>query len=464
MASPASSSITYHRFNTAVQSIAAFDELLIATESTLEAKLAAAIDERFNSAEVQDHINSNADSRYDAKAHELSEAALEALGEHNDSDEIGPILKDPRVMRFIEKLKPPSGVLKKTAQLRGFIGSKVKALARDALFAHEAMKARKAAAEWVQEHSTAVADAKTEAAAARRRAIEKHCGALAQSDHLPIRATIHWSTLSSSISVASMNTQEHVRDGLGTYMSRLPHLQKGANSRKGRVVRLVDAGCDPLVIARQCKDVVAFITDELQTRGTLAVCLQEVGRDLLAALRSANLQWHVHASSNGARAQDGDDGRCEAMTCIVSSTAFSPEADVVVETKSASNAIKRRAFAAVTFASHGLTLVSVHVRHADGSSGFAKADKEQQVQQPSNAERIRDAEGAIRAAFPARRILCIGDFNGPPLEEPQDGVRRASPQEPTQYGAPHAVDCVVLMSDEEATIACSVVEPPADVT
>ena len=40
----------------------------------------------------------------------------------------------------------------------------------------------------------------------------------------------------------------------------------------------------------------------------------------------------------------------------------------------------------------------------------------------------------------------------------------AAPQEPTQYGTPHAVDCVVLMSDEEATIACSVVEPPADVS
>lgn len=302
-----------------------------------------------------------------------------------------------------------------------------------------------------------------------------HLAALAQSDHRPIRATVHTAGLGDEdpavmMAVASLNVLERCRDGLATYVGALPHVR--ALSHRGRseaIARLTRALSEPSVVQRQQADVVSMVANELEVRGSLAVCLQEVGAELLAAVRAAGAcarpPWHVHASRGADEPpESAEGGGCSAGTCIVCTVRLTPEEDVVV----VAGRGRRRAFAAASIIADEttppnptLTIVAVHVLH-DVASQPSSHCKEP----PTNEVHIRDAEAAIVSAFGTRlaaggQVLAIGDWNGPPLsmEDASGGVRavRAWPAGPTQYGTPHAIDGAVLWSLGTCALTTSVV-------
>ena len=508
---------------TALRAIAAFDGEALATLDAVNAARVAAIEDRLASADVVAIIEAGVAAAFDPRAHAACAAALAAVQEvpaaaAEDECAWDGLLFDERLQHFTRTVgRMPAGVLKRKSleALRGFLESRAKASSEAGIREKERGKARQAATVWVQEHSSRVAAADAAAKERRQQALTMHAAALAQSDHRPIRASAtipalqplpragtrrHADTLSAAtltVRVASLNVQEHCRDGLNTFVSSLPHVRaQGAGS--GAAKRLMEAMCSREVVRRQCADVIAFVEGELACRGTRAVCLQEVRGPLLAAVRAAAAAavppWYVHAS-RGAGGDDGppaaepplplcSDESCAAATCIVAARPFAVEEDVVVTFGRG----KKRAFAAVTFSSGSartaevsaeaggaggalaeeqeppVSIVAVHVRH-DDHGGFIRRDPTKPSGgQPSNISHIGSAERAITEALLARLgsssggvLLAIGDWNGPAIDasvsdrlttEPETGravtTLRAWPHGPTQYGTPAPVDGAVL--------------------
>ena len=495
----------------ATNTLAIFDADIVAAMEKCEAVQTEVTDERLQCTEVQDGIAAAVADIFNAKKHALCNDALAAIQEAEvvaaSSDVWDEVLADARVTGFTAVMgRVPDGVTKRrdVSTLRKFVESRCRSTAIEGIQAHESGKARTAAAKWASEQSERVAAARAEAEYIRQSATQTHCSALAQSDHRPIRVTARLpSSIAASpaalswahrleVRVVSLNVQEHCRDGLSTYVSALPHV-RALSKGSGAVGRLVEAMCTPAVIARQTSDLLAFMSEELTERCALAVCLQEVSAELLAAVRAAasaaSPSWYVHASA-GASAAPVAAGSCVATTCIASMRPFVAEADVIVHGDKG----RPRAFAAVTFEATAiegvvapptptLTLVAVHVRH-DAEATPRKAKGDASIQ-PSNAGHIHRAEEAITSGLRTRLaaggcVLATGDFNGPPsTAEPHDAavppsmllrVHRAWPEEPTQYGTPLAVDGAVLWTvardageekQAEASIACVPLEHPS---
>lgn len=491
-------------FASAVAELVAYSTEVAAADAVLDGEHQASVEERLE--EIQESILQAVDAAFDEQKQRMSLETLTVLDKAAAAsvpwDEI---FRDEELSQLIAAIGLPDGVRKKrdVSALRSYIMSRHRAGSVDGLRAKELNKARHSASSWVHLHSKRYKAAVVRAEAIRRTALETHCAALAQSDHVPIRCmatglvhAIHEKEQQGArvisqhdasfgagpaamheteVRVASLNVQEHCRDGVNTYVGALPVPKKS-----GAATLLLDAMTSPKVVRQQQADVVAFLADELGQRGTCAVCLQEVSCELLQAVRAAAARatppWHVHASSN-AGDRPAAAGACVAATCIVASRPFLREADVTTEIKLRSGKGKRRCFAAVTFApSEGadvgepkaqaetaLTLVSVHVRHDERSSvrqqsPYALHESEQQT----NLSHIRMAQRAIVEQFMERlascgSVLAVGDWNGtlPPCENWHrdllyDRVGRrlseqcAWPEGPTQYGTPCAIDGAIL--------------------
>ena len=110
-----------------------------------------------------------------------------------------------------------------------------------------------------------VAAAKRDAAAADRAALLEFAPWLARSDHRPIRAIVTVACADGGqrwVTVGSHNVQEHVRDGLATYIGALPFVSSGGSARQS-TARLMRAMLSEEVRAQQRADVCAVVDREL---------------------------------------------------------------------------------------------------------------------------------------------------------------------------------------------------------
>ena len=270
----------------------------------------------------------------------------------------------------------------------------------------------------------------------------------------------------------------------------------------GRSAQLIEAMLSEAARARHTQRVIDLLRAELgapawtQSSATSpsvdAVCLQEVDRELLAAIRTEAASipgWSVHANATAHEpGPPAASGRCSAITAIV--TRAPPLLllpDVVVEVGSASSSAadpsssskkkeeeeeggerkkksaKVRRHAALVLSS-GVILISVHVRHCTAKPTAHSA-------QPSNAANIAQTERAVLAAcrgvdggdcgLIGTNAIAVGDWNGSVSgEEEVEGwaVRRCSPQQPTQFGKPLPVDGAAAFSSAAAAALDVVVQ------
>ena len=126
-------------------------------------------------------------------------------------------------------------------------------------------------------------------------------------------------------------------------------------------------------------------------------------------------------------------------------------------------------------ADESVRVISVHVRHAPGSSGGRRAARN------NNSDQIMTAEAEIAVAC-ARElesggcVIAVGDYNGDLSQRVggcaglPDGIemRRAAPTQPTQFGQPGPVDGAIVLhragpaaKDESTLLRCEVVLPQA---
>ena len=160
---------------------------------------------------------------FDPERHRLCEAML---GEAEQCESVAAVRTLPRFREFEQAfavprrlIDPPKRMLDTTQE---DLASLLKYLASAARGASEAAAAERAASKALAEARSA-ADASPElnaaaaaAGASRRAAIAESVGALARSDHLPIRAVATLGGGRAAVRVSSWNVQEHVHDGLST--------------------------------------------------------------------------------------------------------------------------------------------------------------------------------------------------------------------------------------------------------
>ena len=313
---------------------------------------------------------------YDPVLHGVCEATLREVEQCESVTVLGTL---PSFLEFEQAFPVPPKLIQQAnlAAIQRFIEARARATSETTAMERAASKARDEARR-AADQSAEVLAAKAAAELSRQEAIANCCGWLALSDHLPIRvvATVAGGR---TVRVSSHNVQEHVRDGLGTYVASLPFV---ANT-SGAVSQLVSAMMAPEVLARQAADVIGFVQEELGG-GSDAICLQEVTLPLLGSLRAAAGErcWSVHACGAEALALSLPEGACGALTCVVTAAAAAAAAaaDVVVEVQEKTK-VNRRQFAAVRLPG-GAHVVSTHVRHPKGGS-FSE--------QQSNADSIRAA-------------------------------------------------------------------------
>jgi hypothetical protein len=481
--------------------LAAVLEALIAIDARREATLQLAVDARV--AAMAPQIAEWAAHGFGVAARRKHELCCELLEEASTCSSVEQLRLCRHYEAFMEEVSDhrwPKKASKDLTLARGFIEGLRTRYSLDVSRRKAETRARAAARANVA-CSAVSRDAAEEAEAAATDVARQHATFLAHSDHRPI-----WVSLFSAeggrrlCTVCSHNIQEFVTDGVTSYVCAQPCVRGSRGAGYSRL--LARAMLSPVAKARHTQDVLQLVEQQLCRRRRCggastptssssgpaalpgehdidvdAVCLQEVDREVLAALRQASGAgggWYVHACATAEEAAPPE-GRCSAITAIVTrEPPLRLLPDVVVETE---HGKRVRRHAALVLAS-GVALLSVHVRHPPRPAppphvGGAKANA-----QPSNEQHIEQTEGAIIRALSELRAaagtggivrhhrvsaaLAVGDYNGPLGSASTAGgsgsagtkagwqvVGRGSPSSsPTQYGKPEAVDGAIALSAE----------------
>ena len=311
---------------------------------------------------------------FDAEVHELCERMLREVSTCSSPAEL-PNLS--AYTGFVAATGPfPANLLDKCAAtgdlqpLRRLVAARERRASKESA-AERQSNAALFNAETAACESKEVAEAEAAVRQTQSAAREEFSAWLARSDHLAMRTTaqLPYATEGAAarvVRISSHNVQEHVHDGLSTFIGALPFVSGDAHSRLMAAmlspeVQPSHAFCEPKlgrcshplslspylalppaltspqrppsfeVRARQCMDVADFVAAELED-GVDAVCLQEVTADVLAAVRSlvAARGWSLHTAGTEDLLSTLEPGRCAALTCIVTARAAEPCADIEV--------------------------------------------------------------------------------------------------------------------------------------
>ena len=187
-------------------------------------------------------------SDFDPGLHELCERTVREV---ERCDDMAAVLTLPCLQQFEQDVGsvPPKLLKGDMCALRRYLSAQATRTSEAAAAERAARKAAEGARQ-AADSSAEFAAAKTAAEARQRGAAADARDALAQSDHMPIRVAAT-SVDGRALRVSSHNVQEHVRDGLGTYVCSLPFV----SGTRGRGVssRLIAAMMAPEVLRQQAR-------------------------------------------------------------------------------------------------------------------------------------------------------------------------------------------------------------------